>query len=58
MTKKLIIMDDEWGGMSTKEEKFFRALMSKQMFSIREPYGRVSADLTRLLLYFAVHPTK
>lgn len=51
MTKKLIIMDDEWGGMSKKEAKFFKALMSKQMFPVREPYGRVSLDLNRLAVF-------
>jgi predicted P-loop ATPase len=51
MTKKLIQLDDEWGGMSKKEEKFFKALMSKQSFSIREPYGRVSVDLPRLAVF-------
>lgn len=51
MTKKLIIMDDEWGGMSKKEAKFFKALMSKQMYPVREPYGRVSLDLNRLAVF-------
>ena len=48
MCKKLIIMDDEFGGKSKKENKRFKELTSKQMFSIRAPYGRVSEDLTRL----------
>lgn len=51
ITKKLVQMDDEWGSMSKKEEKFFRALMSKQFFSIREPYMRVSVDLPRLAVF-------
>lgn len=48
MCKKLIIMDDEFGGKSKKENKRFKELTSKQTFSIRAPYGRVSEDLTRL----------
>lgn len=48
MTKKIIIMDDEMGGKSKTEEKQLKLMTSKQIFSIREPYGRVSNDLTRL----------
>jgi hypothetical protein len=48
MCKKLIIMDDEFGGKSKKENKRFKELTSKHTFSIRAPYGRVSEDLTRL----------
>lgn len=48
MTKKLIIMDDEMGGKSKTEEKQLKLMTSKQIFSIREPYGRVSMDLNRL----------
>lgn len=50
MTKKLIIMDDEMGGKSKTEEKQLKLMTSKQIFSIREPYGRVSMDLNRLAL--------
>lgn len=48
MTKKLIIMDDEMGGKSKTEEKKLKEMTSKQTFSIRAPYGRISEDLTRL----------
>ena len=48
MTKKLIIVDDEMGGKSKQEQRKLKELTSKQTFSIREPYGRVSADLQRL----------
>lgn len=48
MCKKLIIMDDEFGGKSKKENKKFKELTSKHTFSIRAPYGRVSEDLTRI----------
>lgn len=48
MTQKLIIMDDEMGGKSKKENKRLKELTSKQTFSLREPYGRYNVDLNRL----------
>jgi hypothetical protein len=48
MCRKLIIMDDEMGGKSKKENKRFKELTSKQTFSVRKPYGRMSEDLNRL----------
>jgi predicted P-loop ATPase len=48
MTQKLIIMDDEMGGKSKKESKRLKELTSKQVFSLREPYGRNNVDLVRL----------
>ena len=48
MTKKLIIMDDEFGGKSKKDSQKLKRLSSQQTFSIRMPYGRISEDLTRL----------
>jgi hypothetical protein len=48
LTKKLIIMDDEFGGKSKLEEKRFKELTSKASFSIRLPYGRTHRDLKRL----------
>lgn len=48
MCKKLLILDDEFGGKSKKENKRFKELTSKHTFSIRAPYGRVSEDLRRL----------
>lgn len=50
MTKKLIIMDDEMGGKSKAEDKKLKEMTSKQTFSIRAPYGRVSEDLQRLAM--------
>lgn len=50
MTKKLIIVDDEMGGKSKQENKKLKEMTSKQTFSIREPYGRVSVDLQRLAM--------
>jgi predicted P-loop ATPase len=48
MTQKLLIMDDEMGGKSKKDEKRLKELLSKQTFSLREPYGRNNVDLQRL----------
>lgn len=48
MTQKLIIMDDELGGKSKKEAIKFKELASKEIFSLREPYGRNNVDLVRL----------
>lgn len=48
MTQKLIIMDDEMGGKSKKDEKRLKELLSKQTFSLREPYGHINVDLARL----------
>jgi predicted P-loop ATPase len=48
MTQKMLIMDDEMGGKSKKDEKRLKELLSKQTFSLREPYGRNNVDLQRL----------
>lgn len=48
MTQKLIIMDDEMDGKSKQDEKRLKGLTSKQVFSLREPYGRNNVDLQRL----------
>lgn len=48
MCKKLLILDDEFGGKSKKENKRFKEMTSKDTFSIRAPYGRISEDLKRL----------
>lgn len=48
MCKKLIIMDDEFGGKSKQEAKKLKDLTSKDKFSIRKPYGRFHEDLKRL----------
>ncbi len=50
MCKKWLLMNDEFGGQTMKEAKKFKDLISKQTFTLREPYGRVSADLPRLAL--------
>ena len=51
MCMKLIIMDDEYGGKSKKEEKRLKELTSKEFINVREPYGRVSVDLRRLAVF-------
>jgi predicted P-loop ATPase len=48
MTKKILIMDDEFGGKSKKDSNKLKRLSSQQTFSVRKPYGRVSEDLERL----------
>jgi hypothetical protein len=48
MTKKWLIVDDEFGGKSKKDDKKLKRLSSQQWFSIRMPYGKVSEDLLRL----------
>ena len=48
MTKKWLIVDDEFGGKTKKDATKLKRLSSQQTFSIRMPYGRVSEDLNRL----------
>lgn len=48
MCKKLLIVDDEFGGKSKKDAVLMKRMSSVQTFSIRAPYGRVSEDLNRL----------
>lgn len=48
MTQKVIIMNDEMGGATQKDEKRLKELTSKQTFSLREPYGKGNVDLVRL----------
>lgn len=50
MCQKLIIMDDEMGGKSKQDEKRFKELTSKSIFSLRAPYGRHNEDFKRLAL--------
>lgn len=48
MTKKLIILDDEFGGKSKQDAKRLKDLSSKQWFNLRRPFGRAHEDLKRL----------
>jgi predicted P-loop ATPase len=50
MTQKLIVMDDEMGGKSKQDEKRFKELTSKQIFSLRAPYGQHNEDFKRLAI--------
>lgn len=51
MTKKWIIMDDEYGGKSKKEYTRMKEITAKEWVNVREPYGRVSCDLRRLAMF-------
>lgn len=48
MCSKLLILDDEFGGKSKQDEKRFKELISKDVFSVRMPYGRYHQDLKRM----------
>lgn len=48
MCRKLIIMDDEFGGKSKRDQKRFKGLTSKQNMSIRSPYERTSTEMRRI----------
>ena len=50
MCQKLIVMDDEMGGKSKQDEKRFKELTSKSVFSLRAPYARYNEDFKRLAL--------
>lgn len=48
MTSKLILMNDEMGGKNKHDEKLLKDLTSKDVFSLRAPYGRHNEDFKRL----------
>lgn len=48
LTQKLIVMDDECGGKSKKDAMHLKSMLSKQTFTLREPYGKMNIDLKRL----------
>lgn len=48
MCKKLIIMDDEFGGKSKKDQRHFKGLTSRQNMSIRVPYGKTTTEMRRI----------
>jgi predicted P-loop ATPase len=48
MTQKMILIDDEFQAKSKREEAAQKALLSKKVFTLREPYGRANIDLVRL----------
>jgi len=47
MTRRLLVMDDEFGGKSKKEATKFKDLSSKETFTNRKPYGRFEEDRKR-----------
>ncbi|WP_091608819.1 VapE domain-containing protein [Maribacter dokdonensis] len=47
MTQKLILMDDEFSGKSKKEAAKFKEVSSRDIFSVRKPYGKTFEDLKR-----------
>lgn len=50
MTEKLILMIDELAGLPQKDFKTLKELSSKNIFSLRSPYGRHNIDVKRLAL--------
>jgi predicted P-loop ATPase len=50
MTQMLLIIDDECGGKSKKDEQHQKSISSKQIFNIRKPYGRGNVTLQRLAM--------
>lgn len=48
MCSKAIILDDEYGGQSKRELRKFKAMTSKDTFSVRKSYGRNADDLRRI----------
>lgn len=50
MCEKWILIDDEMGGKSRKDERAFKDLTSKSVFSLRAPYGKGNEDYYRLAL--------
>lgn len=48
MTQRLILLDDESSGKSKKEESKMKSLLSSDIITVREPYGRHNVDLIRL----------
>ena len=48
MCQKAIICDDEYEGKSKQDYKHLKSMLSRQTFSIRKPYGRISEDLQRI----------
>lgn len=48
LTQKWIVMDDECGGKSKKDALHLKSMLSKQEFTLREPYGKMNIDIKRL----------
>lgn len=50
MCQKILVVDDEYGGMGKREQRKFKATTDKDTFSIRPPYGRNTIDMKRLCM--------
>ena len=50
MTQNIIVMNDEFDGFTVRSSEKFKDLISKQVFTLREPYGRRNVHLKRLAL--------
>lgn len=48
MCRKLIIMDDEFGGKSKKDQRHFKGLTSRQNKEIRAHYARSAVEMRRI----------
>ncbi len=48
MCQKLLISDDEFSGKNKRDSAKLKEKLSKQSFSLREPYGKANVDLKRL----------
>lgn len=48
MCQKGLICDDEYEGKNKADFRKLKALLSKQHFSVRKPYGRTTEDLQRI----------
>jgi len=47
MARKIIVLDDEFAGKSKKEIDKMKAVLSKECFYLRRPYGKISEDVPR-----------
>jgi hypothetical protein len=50
ISQKLIIIDDECGGKSKKDEQHQKALLDKQRFDVRKPYGKGNVTVPSLAM--------
>ncbi|WP_336516034.1 VapE domain-containing protein [Pollutibacter soli] len=48
MTQKWLVMDDEMGGKSKRDVTRLKEVLSKDEFTLREPYGRHNVTIKRL----------
>ena len=48
MTQKFIILDDEFEAKKKRDHDSFKSLLSREVFTVREPYGRHNVDLVRM----------